>query len=474
MKLKPICILLSLGMAGQFGGVDASASTCENPPGLSAKILSDTIINEETLTISSLYPFPGPMTGMTFQQDSIVTQNGWQYMAYYTGNRKVAVARRKLPSDGWEIAEIKDYTIHSNDSHNTISLGVCPLDGTLHLSFDHHVSTLNYASSKPGILSNPENYEWDGELFGPVVSSLSGLRVNGVTYPRFVTTPEGHLLFIFRMGTSGDGDSVLFKYDGRQHKWEDLGMFVSRKGIYEGKEGTTHSRNAYFDRFIYDHTGRLHVTWVFREHYGSISNHDICYAYSDDDGLTWRNNDGELIARTGHEPVITVDSPGIVVIPISQRRSLSNTSAMTIDKQGRVHLVQSHLPISAPDSSQPFSEAMRYHHHWRDLNGEWHSNQLKYTGLRPELVVDSDSTLFLVFSFQNRFLIAYAGENDLWRNWGELDVPELSDQGISSEPQVDLARFNREKVLSILYVLKTKEYGNPTPLKVMDIRFASE
>ena len=60
------------------------------------------------------------MTGLTFQQDSIVTQNGWQYMAYYTGDRKMAVGRRKLPSDGWEIAEIKDYTIPVSYTHLTL------------------------------------------------------------------------------------------------------------------------------------------------------------------------------------------------------------------------------------------------------------------------------------------------------------------------------------------------------------------
>jgi BNR repeat-containing family member len=48
----------------------------------------------------------------------------------------VVLGRRSLPTGAWSTLELTDYTLAADDAHNTISLGVCPGDGTLHLSFD--------------------------------------------------------------------------------------------------------------------------------------------------------------------------------------------------------------------------------------------------------------------------------------------------------------------------------------------------
>ncbi len=89
----------------------------------------------------------------SFQQNALTTVNGWQYVAFYTDNRKagiqdgkcfVNIARRNVLeeverySKEWLILTLDDYQQVIDDGHNTISIGVCEGDGTVHVAFDHH------------------------------------------------------------------------------------------------------------------------------------------------------------------------------------------------------------------------------------------------------------------------------------------------------------------------------------------------
>lgn len=89
----------------------------------------------------------------TFQQNAITTINGWQYAAFYTdeikGNRKdgcfVNLARRQAIQSGtrdklgiWQTFFFEAYEQIVDDGHNTISIGACRGDGTIHVAFDHH------------------------------------------------------------------------------------------------------------------------------------------------------------------------------------------------------------------------------------------------------------------------------------------------------------------------------------------------
>jgi len=88
----------------------------------------------------------------SFQQNALTTVNGWQYAGYYTdeinGERTkscyVHLARRQLSSDElnkageWQTFLFDDYQQSVDDGHNTISIGICKGDGTIHLAFDHH------------------------------------------------------------------------------------------------------------------------------------------------------------------------------------------------------------------------------------------------------------------------------------------------------------------------------------------------
>jgi hypothetical protein len=92
----------------------------------------------------------------SFQQNALTTSNGWQYAAFYTDSKKdgeqdgkclVNLARRNVQkqqeqevnqSSKWAILTFDDYEQSTDDGHNTISIGVCEGDGTIHVAFDHH------------------------------------------------------------------------------------------------------------------------------------------------------------------------------------------------------------------------------------------------------------------------------------------------------------------------------------------------
>jgi hypothetical protein len=105
------------------------------------------------------------LNGAAFQQDALTSLNGWQYAAFYSpisssaltdsvisdGSSSststtstpvepvyVHLARRQLPRGQWSVFVFEDYAQTADDGHNTVQIGVCAGDGTIHLSWDHH------------------------------------------------------------------------------------------------------------------------------------------------------------------------------------------------------------------------------------------------------------------------------------------------------------------------------------------------
>jgi hypothetical protein len=305
---------------------------------------SEVLLTNTGLTIVS---YGGYLNGESFQQDGIVSYHGYQYAAFWNASRHVVLARRALPSGAWSTFEFTDYSLSADDAHNTISLGICPGDGTLHLSFDHHSNDLHYRKSVAGLVTNPSTATWAASSFSAVTSSLVGsTTVALVTYPRFVTEPDGNkMLFEARIGTSGSGDEYLWEYDAATHAWTSVGMYIS---------GTADSINAYPHGLSYTRGGsRLHLSWCWRETPDASTNHDLLYIYSDDHGRTWKNNIGATVATTGSSSV-SKNSSGINVWPIGQNRGLINQEHMAVDATGRVHVLLSHMPdAQADDATSP-------------------------------------------------------------------------------------------------------------------------
>ncbi|MFC7619335.1 BNR repeat-containing protein [Microlunatus sp. GCM10028923] len=414
--------------------------------------------------------FGTTFNGQTYQVEAIASLGNWQFTTYVDQKGRVCVARRKWSDASWQRIAFDDYTINHDDVHNVPVLGICPTDGTIHLAFDHHNSPLHYRVSQPGAATAPEAVDWSPGLFGPITSELSdGVELDRLTYPIFVSTPDGVLQLYYRIGKSGNGDNYLAEY--RPHEgWRVLGEFVTGRGVFVDSD----SRSAYHNGFDYDAAGRLHTTWVWRESPNLLSNHDLQYAYSDDCGHTWRSNDGSQVGVSGQQPM-DLRSQGITVRPIAYGWGLMNQVTQTVDGSGRVHVVLWQQPPSAPTASADLN-TWRYVHYWREPTGAWHQQVLPCYGRKPSVVAHGDNLILVSTKPENldyhgkdpggplQILTASAADN--WGTWREL---HRTGDTYVGEPRVDESRWRESAVLSVYVQRAPAEPGVPSALQVLDL-----
>ncbi|GAA2559784.1 BNR repeat-containing protein [Winogradskya consettensis] len=402
-----------------------------------------TPISTTTLTTNgrTALTYTGYMNGESFQQDGIVTANGWQYSAYWDQAGYVNVARRQLPSGVWQNLRLTDYVTTSTDSHNTISIGISARDGSLHLAFDMHSSVLRYRRSVAGLTTSPGTAAWSASSFGAVTSTLAGATLNQVTYPQFISVPDGTLQLAIRTGLSGSGDEVLYEYAGST--WTYVGKFI---------DGTTAGNNAYLFGIEYDSTSLLHVTWTVRETSDASTNHDLYYAYSKDKGRTWRNNDGSVVATTGTTPLVS-DNAGLRTWSVAQNRGLMNQESQVVDKAGIVHVLASHLPAAAASNTDftAARESAVLVHYWRDKASKaWHQDYTPFLerSARGDIAVDANDNLYVASgdSSTKKLHIETASKASGWSDW---TIRYTSSPIYYSDPLIDHERLRTLGVLSI-------------------------
>lgn len=202
---------------------------------------------------------------------------------------------------------------------------------------------MNYrVSNGPIALQVPT--QWTKELFGPVVHQLSGSTGpwTPLTYPRFESIGGGDLIFEFRIGQSGSGDSYMHRYSSSTGRWQPYGQYI------RGNDN-----NAYINGLDY-HDGKLYTSWVVRETPDANTNHDVYFAYLNLNDRTWRNTfDVQLSV-----PISTAsDQTRIWTVP--QNSGMVNQEAQLVDAQGRAHILK----------RDKLSGTQRYQHYLRGSDG---------------------------------------------------------------------------------------------------------
>lgn len=363
-----------------------------------------------------------------FGPGALRTYRGWQYAAYWDEARQVSVARRKLSSGPWMVVSLPGYRRSETgnrgfgDGHEKVSLGISP-DGVIHLAFDHHVDTLHYRVSRPGVANDPAAHAWGTDLFGSVRDSLGGPKIETVTYPAFLTDGV-HFSLYLRTGGSGGGDSHFFEY--ASGKWQNNSA-RSSKFIDRNWSGGDKRLNAYPQGMVI-HKGRRHVTWCWRDTPLKTTNHDLCYAYSDDNGKTWRSNEGRQIATTGTQ-FITGDTPGVTVWKIPPGTEYTNGGSMAVDNEGRVHVL-----VKSEDGSPA--------HFQRDpRTGKWTRRKSPVLG---SLVPGKGDSVFIVS--EGSIMRTSA------RNFGRMETLASGHGSLLKDSNlgVDAARLRQEGVISVI------------------------
>jgi hypothetical protein len=245
-----------------------------------------------------------------FRQNSIVTFNDHQYIAFYDSTGQVILGKRKPHTDKWDLHETQ-YSGNVHDAHNVISI-IVDGDGFLHMSWDHHGHKLNYCRSVA-----PESLQMGSKM--PMTRKVE----NKVTYPQFYKMSNGDLLFVYRDGSSGNGNIVFNHYDLKTKEWEQL-----HKNLIDG-EGL---RNAYWQIYL-DINDVLHLSWVWRETGDVATNHDMGYAKSLDGGKTWMTSTNKPYSL----PINMQNAEYAMKIP--QNSDLINQTSMTADHKSHAYII---------------------------------------------------------------------------------------------------------------------------------------
>lgn len=280
---------------------------------------------------------------------SVFTHGRTQFSAYYDADGTMVLAKREIGADQWETRR----TAHKGnvaDAHNAISL-VVDGAGVLHVAWDHHGSSLNYARGiSPGSLKLGSK------------QAMTGMREGRVTYPQFLRLPGGDLLFLYRDGVSGQGTLVLNRYAVASGTWTTVqASLIDGEGI----------RSPYWDMTV-DSTGTLHLAWIWRDSPDVATNHDLCYARSTDEGRTWKRSDGAPV------PLPITAGTAEYVVRVPRNSNLMNPPAIAVDDNGRPYISTYWTP--APGA------APRFHviHHdgmaWQTIAGPARANVFTLSG----------------------------------------------------------------------------------------------
>ena len=379
-----------------------------------------------------------------FRVNAVVSAGKFQYATWFNPQGQVVVAQRTIGSEKWNLAVVPGAMGNVKDAHNGAVLGVSG-DGIVHLSYDHHSNPLRYQrTARPHDITS----------FGPRIA-MTGKTEAHVTYPQFVTAPDGGLYFFFRDGGSGNGNLCLNRYDSATKAWS-----VVHHPLIDGQNKC----NPYWWRPSIGPDGTLNLAWCWRDSGDARTNHDVSFMRSRDRGVSWYS--AEAVQQS--LPVVRGAAP--VADPIATGSGLINQCSSAVDMAGHPHLA--HYQNDANGIPQ-------YTHLWHD-GYRWQRNivsarterfvlggggTLEIPISRPEIAISKKGEVYFITrdrSLGNNIRVFHAPAP--YTKWTTLDLtpPNLPASNLGEwEPSYDTVRWREAGILS-LFVLPVRQGNHET------------
>ncbi len=360
-----------------------------------------------------------------------------QYCAYYDSYGTIVLAKRV--NEGQWVYQWTDFTGDFADAHNVTSLAVDGA-GYLHMAWSEHSGQLMYARSvSPGSMTMEE-------------AQMIGNLEERVTYPEFYVQPSGDLFFLYRNGTSGNGNIVLNRYSTASGTWQRV-----QDNLISG-EGKV---SPYWQACV-DSVGRLHISWVWRETGNVVTNYNMSYAVSTDaSGTTFVSSSG------GQQNLPITEATGEVICRIPKNSSLINQTSMTVDGENKPYII-SYWRV---DGVVQYNVVRFTGEKWIIYNTDIRTTDFDLAGLgtrqlpcaRPQILVDGigdDADIHVLFRDDERG--GRASIAKLKVQGTEIITEKMIDLTDSSmeewEPNFDIALWNQKRKL---HIFLQKEYFNP-------------
>ena len=305
--------------------------------------------------------------------DCIKTYGDYVFMTWYRGgktDRHVMLTRYNTVTGTMATIEFPHtHTGFQNkwwlgESHNTIAIGISPLNGTIHLLYDMHA----YSASRPSDGSLANDYfrysfsianaaavtdaEFTLDKF--VQNGTGGYKhlklpgsapqneFDGLTYPKFFLNDAGDLLMNMREGGHNNGMYKFSKYDANTSTWSNFTDFNALNA--NNQPGITYNWGLYGSMKYVD--GKMRIGFQRR----SANNNDkfqlqngVYYAYSDDQTGTsnWKNHQGQSFSLPLYDSdFIKVMEPGdyVQTTQVNQVYIVQGFD-WTVTDNGDVHII---------------------------------------------------------------------------------------------------------------------------------------
>lgn len=209
----------------------------------------------------------------------LVTTQDRQYVAFYDEDRYLTIAQRNLWDKlwrGWEFQIIPEVRL-GWDSHCNIEMARDYL-GHIHLCANMHGSGLvYYRTTTPDDITTLERF--------PMV----GTEEERCTYPRFYDASYGLLVFIYRHGTCGNGNTLVNTWNGE--RWERRCM------LFDGER-----QNSCY----YVGPENSGIAYCWRRSSDPQTNHSLCYVEASSDFSCFSRGNGPV------QPPFTVSNSLII------------------------------------------------------------------------------------------------------------------------------------------------------------------
>ena len=239
------------------------------------------------------------------------------YFIYCDSNRRPIIG--KIEENTTEIAFLDDpeYIVKKEDPHHIFSIGI-DTDGFIHVAGDMHgYPGYQYNPDLPDRYKNKNILYWVSDNPHDISSfsfkggdQTSALPSKGYSYLSFLSDKNNNLYARYRcvIDDHGNGFHVgnysfgMARYNVSTKSWSQLGEIpphtfkghtAVRKAIFWAEAGPY---QGYLGDAFFDVNNRLHVVASMRDTQDETQLHNyVVYAYSDDDGKTFRRMDGSSI-----------------------------------------------------------------------------------------------------------------------------------------------------------------------------------
>jgi hypothetical protein len=242
------------------------------------------------------------------------------------------------------------------ESHNTIAIGICPKDETIHLLYDMHGYTstsqggvhsddfFRYSVSVKNAAALPDD-EFTLDKFYPKRLYLKqGENYEGKTYPEFFVSSVGNLIVKMREGGSSNGKFQIAIYDGDEwSSWIDYNVKDAKSN-----QGFDYNWGLY-GSFKYLN-GKLQIGYSIRKNINNdkwVHNNGQFYSYSNhpDGRNDWYDYKGQQVPTPLVDPYsVFIAEPGDQV-PGSGANSVNIGSGplWTVTQRGDIHFLNNNV-----------------------------------------------------------------------------------------------------------------------------------